>query len=391
MAALSDRATASPVTLHVRLLSGIAEIAPEAWNALLPDSQPFLRHEFLAALERHGCVGEACGWLPRHLVLFRSGELVGAMPLYEKHNSWGEFVFDHAWADAYERSGLRYYPKLVSAVPFTPVTGRRLLADDEVRQAAMSALLDGALDMTRNLPASGLHCLFPGQAECAWLEERELLVRHDCQFHWHNRGYGSFGDFLDALSARKRKNIRRERRRVEQAGVRIRLLDGHCATAGEWEVFDRLYRSLYHRKWGAPALNAAFFREVARKLPEQTLLILAERGGRIIAGALFFRDDRTLYGRHWGCLEQVDCLHFEVCYYQGIEYCIRQGLERFEPGAQGEHKLARGFLPVLTRSAHWIAPQSPYRNAIARFVAQERAAVADYCAGANLHSPYKKK
>lgn len=365
-------------------------IPAPAWNALVRDNHPFLRHEFLQALEAHGCVGDGFGWRPCHIALYEGERLIGAMPLYEKDNGYGEFVFDQAWADAYRRAGLDYYPKLVSAVPYTPAAGQRLLYCPGRGEEVSPVLLQAAEALCRERGASGVHLLFPDRENLEFLVPRPLLVRHDCQFHWHNRGYRDFDDFLARLTARKRKKIRQERRRVREAGVTLRRLDGHRAGDRAWRDFGRFYRRLFEEKWGMATLNEGFFRQVAAQLPGQTLLVLADQAGECIAGALMYRSDDTLYGRHWGAVREVHALHFEACYYQGIEYCIEHGLRRFEPGAQGEHKLARGFLPTLTRSCHWLA-DCPFQPAIAAFVAHERDAVDDYMARMEASTPYRRE
>lgn len=380
----------SPSILNVRIHTQIAEIPPASWNALVQDRHPFLQHEFLAAMERHGCVGERYGWLPRHLAVYEGEELIGAMPLYEKYNSYGEFVFDHAWESAYRRAGLDYFPKLVSATPYTPANGQRLLAKPGREPQVFPALLQGALTLAERIGASGFHCLFPRWEESQYLTDAGLLSRHDCQYHWQNQGYQSFDEFLGRLTAKKRKNIRQERRRVGDASVRLRLLDGHQANERDWQDFSRFYANTFQDKWGIPTFNYGFFRDVATQLPDQVLLVLADWEGRCIAGSLMYRSDHTLYGRHWGCDRHIDCLHFEACYYQGIEYCIDQGLRTFEPGAQGEHKIPRGFLPTLTRSSHWLA-DARFQRPVATFVEHEREAVAQYMAGLRALNPYKQE
>ncbi len=375
--------------VNVKLHARIADIPRDQWNALVVDGYPFLHHEFLHAMESHGCVGEHAGWIPRHIAAYDdNGRLAGAMPLYEKHNSWGEFVFDYAWADAYHRAGIEYYPKLVNAIPFTPATGQRLLLPETGASEISSKLLDGARQVMRQGEFSGIHSLFVRQQDFDLLSTPETLLRIDCQFHWNNQGYDDFAGFLATLKLKKRKNIRQERRRVKDAGVHFRVLDGHSATERDWQVFTRLYRSIYDRKYGAPAFNLDFFLDVSTQLPEQVVLVLADIEDRTVAGALMYADDHTLYGRHWGCDEYVDCLHFETCYYQGIEYCIKHGLTRFDPGAQGEHKVARGFVPTETRSLHWIA-QDDFRRAIADFVTREQRGVRGYMDAVEEHSPYQ--
>ncbi len=386
VAASADTIFAVKLRLHAR----IADVPADQWNALVRGRYPFLRHEFLHAMETHGCVGEEAGWIPRHIALYDAEDrLLGAMPLYEKHNSWGEFVFDYAWADAYHRAGLNYYPKLVNAVPFTPATGQRLLLPEGDESALVAArLLDGSRQVMRQGEFSGVHSLFLDARDFALLSSEEALLRIDCQFHWHNHGYADFDAFLATLRPKKRKNIRQERRRVADAGVRLRRLDGHSASEQDWRDFTRLYRGIYDRKFGAPAFNLAFFLAVAEALPDQVLLVLAEAGGETVAGALMYHDDHTLYGRHWGCDRYFDGLHFEACYYQGIDFCIERGIALFDPGAQGEHKVARGFVPTETRSLHWIA-EDPFRHAIADFVSRERRGVRGYMQAVEAHSPYR--
>jgi predicted N-acyltransferase len=375
--------------LNISIHKQIEAIPAAQWNRLVTDNQPFVRHEFLHAMERHGCVGEQFGWLPRHIAVYQDDGLVAAMPLYEKHNSYGEFVFDHAWADAYQRHGLAYFPKLVSAIPYTPATGQRLLCQPQRREQLSQVLLDTALQLVEQRGASSFHCLFPHLQEHQFLARHQLLTRHDCQFHWHNQGYRQFDDFLAGLTAKKRKNIRQERRRVADAGVVLRRLDGFTATAEDWRHFTRFYNQTFEEKWGIATFNFGFFQEVAQRLPEQVLLVLADLDGQCIAGSLMYRSDTTLYGRHWGSLRQIDCLHFEACYYQGIEYCIEQGLQRFEPGAQGEHKIARGFRPTLTRSSHWIADRR-FRQAVSAHVQHEQDAVQYYMQQLATSLPFKQ-
>ena len=348
-----------------------------------------MRHEFLQAMEEHECVGVKFGWLPRHIGIYQAGKLVAAMPLYEKHNSYGEFVFDHAWADAYQRSGLNYYPKLVSSVPYTPASGQRLLCESGRESELQPMLLQAALQLAESSGASGFHCLFPAADEHQFMEKSGLITRHDCQYHWVNQNYDSFEDFLSRLNSRKRKSIRQQRRKVAESGAEIRLLNGHTATADDWSAFTRFYNETFISKWGMATFNQGFFMQVAEKMPDQLLLVLADLDGECIAGSLMYLSDECLYGRHWGCIREVDQLHFEACYYQGIEFAIRQGLKRFEPGAQGEHKIARGFLPVQTRSSHWICDPR-FQRPISAFCGEERVAVDDYIEQQQQKSPYRK-
>ncbi|MDJ0805968.1 MAG: GNAT family N-acetyltransferase [Gammaproteobacteria bacterium] len=354
----------------------------------MSDHQPFLTHGFLAAMEHQGCVGETFGWLPRHIGVYDDAQLVAAMPLYEKHNSYGEFVFDHAWADAYRQHGLTYFPKLVSAIPYTPATGQRLLCQDHRREELLPMLVNTAMHLTTQLGASGFHCLFPMLDEHRFLQQQALITRHDCQFHWRNEGYRDFEDFLERLTAKKRKNIRQERRRVTDSGVTLRRLDGHTASQADWQDFTRFYDRTFEEKWGIATFNLPFFLEVAQLIPDQILLVLADLDDQCIAGSLMYRSDTTLYGRHWGATRHVDCLHFEACYYQGIDYCIEHGLAVFEPGAQGEHKIARGFRPTLTRSSHWIEDPR-FREPIAAYVRHEQGAIGDYIRELETKLPFK--
>lgn len=378
--------------MEFRCVQTIEEIPAETWDRLAGTDSPFLRHAFLAALERHGCVGAGTGWYPRHLLLEQAGQLLAAAPLYLKTNSYGEFVFDWGWAQAYRRSGLEYYPKLVSAIPYTPAQGPRLLvADDDPRaQPHRQALVDALLVVAAESEVSTLHCLFLQHPDHSALTEAGLATRLSCQFHWHNRGYHSFEDYLGALVSKKRKNIRRERRLVAEAGLELATVRGAELSVHEWATVHALYRDTFERLGGLATLTLPFFREAARTLAEQLLVTIARRHGDIVAAAIMWRGREVLYGRHWGCFESHDALHFEACYYRGIEYCIEQGLARFEPGAQGEHKLARGFLPVLTRSSHWVA-HAGYRRAVADFASREDEAVRAYAEELEEHSPYREE
>lgn len=374
----------------IKIHTAMSELNQHAWNALVKDNNPFLRYEFLQALEEHNCVGEHFGWLPRHIAIYENDDLIAAMPVYEKYNSYGEFVFDNAWADAWQRVGLPYYPKLVVAVPYTPTMGQRLLVKHDDVTQLNCMLLDTLKALAEKRQASGVHILFPETKEQDWLQQQAgMFSRHDCQFHWRNQAYQCFDDFLSALTAKKRKNIRQERRRVVNAGVTFRVLDGHTATAKDWQEFSFFYQNTFDEKWGTATLNEAFFNAVAKALPEQIVLVMADQHDECIAGALMYRSDTALYGRYWGCSKHIDALHFEACYYQGIEYCIEQGLQRFEPGAQGEHKIARGFVPTQTRSSHWLA-ENPFQASIEQFVQHEKEATAQYVEDCMQHIPYRK-
>ena len=378
--------------MHAAVTDSLAAIHREQWNRVAGTAHPFLRHEFLDALERHGCVGEAYGWHPRHILVYADdGCLAGAAPLYLKDNSYGEFVFDWSWADALQRAGKAYYPKLVSAIPYTPVTGARLLVrPDAARPAVTAALLRAALELTGASGASSLHWLFTDERDTQLLQEHGFLRRTGCHFHWHNDGYRSFDDFLSRLSSRKRKKIRRERRYVEEAGIRMDIIHGNEASEAQWRAMHRFYQSTFLRKAGIPTLSLEFFLEISRSMGEQIVLVMASLDDRPVAGAINLRSDKALYGRHWGCLEKFHSLHFETCYYQGIEYCIDNGLSLFEPGVQGEHKISRGFSPTLTCSAHWIT-DPPFRAAVARYLLNEHELVLDYCHEMRRYVPYKDK
>ncbi|MEO1766817.1 GNAT family N-acetyltransferase [Thiobacter aerophilum] len=378
---MNKEADLAPARLEV--VHALAEVEAAQWDELA-GGQPFVRHAFLQALETTGCVSEARGWLPWHLILRKADKRCAALPLYLKHHSRGEFVFDSSWAEAYVRRGGRYYPKLLTAVPFTPVTGRRLLGAPEDRQA----LIEAALNLVRELGVSSWHCLFPTEGEAHALARAGLLLRRGVQFHWHNAGYGSFEDFLAELARNPRKKIRQERRRVREAGVDFQWRSGAEITEADWRFFERCYRNTYREHGSMPYLNLDFFLELGRRLGDHCLLIIAHQHGVPIASALNLFDDQALYGRYWGSLRFVSGLHFETCYYQGIEFCIARGLSRFEGGAQGEHKLARGLVPVTTWSAHWIA-DAGLREAVARFLAQETEVLADYVATLNEHTPLR--
>ncbi|MBK1705142.1 GNAT family N-acetyltransferase [Halochromatium glycolicum] len=376
---------------QLRVHPSIAEIPGTAWDALAGDDLPHLCHAFLLAMERHGCVGERFGWLPRHLALYDQDEqLVAAAPAYLKFNSYGEFVFDWAWADAYQRAGLRYYPKLVIASPYTPATGQRVLTGDAPNRAELaSALVRGSVKVANELDVSGVHWLFSSEEEVDWMREAGLMARLGCQFHWTNQGYADFDALLASFSAEKRKKIKRERRRVTEAGVRIRRVPGNAASDAEWAVFHRLYEDTFDKRGGIPTLSLSFFREIGETMGESTLLVLAEHGGEIVAAAFCLVGARSLYGRHWGCSKEFHSLHFEACYYQGLEHCIEQGLQRFEPGAQGEHKVARGFMPTRTWSTHWLA-EPAFREPISHFLAHEIDAVEEYIGEMAARSPYRQ-
>ena len=373
--------------MEARFIRSLAEVDAAEWNALPGAEAPFLRHEFLSALEASGCATAATGWNAHHvLVRAPDGRLAGALPLYLKSHSWGEFVFDFAWAEAHHRAGLRYYPRLVSAVPFTPATGARLLADGDRPRAA---LLEAARALGQALNVSSLHVLFPRPADRETLERAGLLPRLDCQFHWSNAGYAAFDDFLAGFTAEKRKKVRRERRRVRESGLECRSLAGHELDDGLIDAIYRLHAATFARHGHAPYLNRDFFAELARTMPGNLVVELASLHGEPVACAIMLRGADTLYGRYWGASGDFHSLHFELCYYRGIDYCIREGLGRFEPGTQGEHKLLRGFRPTPVWSVHEIADPR-FSAAIGDWLARERAAMQEWLSAATAHLPFRQ-
>ncbi len=370
----------------LRILEDLAGVDPAQWDALA-GGNPTLAHAFLDTLHRTGCASKASGWSPQFPTLWRGGRLVGACPLYVKSHSFGEYVFDWAWADAYERHGLAYYPKLLAAVPFTPATGPRLLAADAAARARLARVL---LESARDAGVSSLHVLFPDEADAAALRAQGLLERTGVQFHWSNPGYASFDAFLAQLSHDKRKKLKQERRRVAEAGVRLRRLTGREASARDWDFFNTCYRRTYREHRSTPYLSRAFFGMLAERMPDNVLLVLAERAGRPVAAALDLFGGGALYGRYWGSLEYVPGLHFEACYYQAMEFCIERGIALFEGGAQGEHKHARGFLPQTTRSFHWLAHPA-FERAIDDYLAREGQGIAAYVDELNERTPFRKE
>lgn len=384
----------SEEALTVRTLSSLGDLPTAAWDACAragAEFNPFVTHAFLSALEEAGCVGGRTGWTPLHLVVERSGTVLGVAPAYLKTHSMGEYVFDHAWADAFERAGGRYYPKLQVAVPFTPVPGPRLMAlPGADANTLRGALAQGMAAVVDKLGASSAHATFLDEDTWNTLADVGFLKRQDQQFHWFNRGYGTFEGFLSSLASRKRKTIARERRDAVANGITIRRLTGRDITEAHWDAFFAFYTDTGNRKWGRPYLNRRFFSLLGDRLAEHVLLILAYRAGRPIAGALNLIGSHALYGRHWGALEHHPFLHFEVCYYQAIEHAIDVGLARVEAGAQGEHKLARGYVPVPTYSAHLIADPGLER-AIAHYLDRERRAVVEMMAELADQAPYRQE
>jgi uncharacterized protein len=376
-------------TIEITIAPRLADVDAAQWDALANPvgarRDSFVTHAFLATLEDARCVGEDTGWEPCHLVAREGAVLVGAMPLYAKHHSYGEYVFDHAWADAMRRAGGRYYPKLQCAVPFTPVTGTRIFA---INDGVRDRLIAGAKEAARKLQASSTHITFPTLDEWARAGELGYLQRTGVQFHWTNEGYGSFDDFLAALSSGKRKNIRKERARA-QDGLTIRRLQGEAITPAHWDFFFRCYMDTGSRKWGSPYLNRTFFHLLGDRMARDCVLFVAEDEGRPIACALNLLGSDTIYGRYWGCTRDVPFLHFELCYYQAMDYAIEHRLRLVEAGAQGEHKLLRGYAPVATYSAHWIEHRG-LRDAVAQFLSAEMPAVAHEIEALNEHTPFRK-
>lgn len=405
-------------TLQIEVRDSLADIEPAQWNALSNDGNPFLQYEFLHTLDVTGCLGKSTGWYPRYFLLWSGEEdaleLVGAVPAYVKTNSYGEFVFDWAWAEAYERHQLEYYPKLVSSIPFTPATGRRiLLREDQPVEDSIKLLASALRQFADSQDYSSVHYLFVTEAESDVLSAvvpalsdsddaentdepnyaTDHLKRIDCQYHWHNDSYATFEDFLARCTSKRRKTIRRERRHVSDAGIRLEQRLGSTLSAQEWCWVHGYYESTFDRKWGNPSLTRAFFEQIGELMGDQVLIVFAyddtdEDPEWPVACSIMFIGTTTLYGRFWGCRREFNSLHFEACYYQGIEYCIAQGIQNFEPGAQGEHKITRGFVPTITRSAHYIRhPQ--FRDAIADYLSQEIPHIEQRCKGLNDLLPFK--
>ncbi|HEY8606297.1 MAG TPA: GNAT family N-acetyltransferase [Noviherbaspirillum sp.] len=373
---------------RTRIVSSLSAIASQ-WDALVAaqtDANPFLSSAFLDALHESGSASAATGWQPQYLTVWQGEELAAALPLYVKGHSYGEYVFDWAWADAYKRNGLDYYPKLLAAIPFTPVAGSRLLARSAAAESALVAALRG---LQEDNGLSSTHVLFPPEAQALRLHEAGFMLRNGVQFHWMNPGYADFEAFLATLERKKRKNIRAERRKVQEAGITFRHVPGTEAREADWRFFKRCYDHTYAAHWSTPYLNLDFFLRIGRTMPANLRLVVAEREGRPIASSLVVHDAQVLYGRYWGALEDVPCLHFETAYYQPMAFCIAAGIGRFEGGAQGEHKMARGFLPVKTWSAHWLAHPA-FADAVERFLEQESGGIDAYIDELREHDPFRQ-
>jgi uncharacterized protein len=379
-----------PGAIDTRELASIDEVPAAQWDALQGTDCPFLRHAFLAALEHSGCVGEGTGWSPAHLTLLRNGELIGATPVYRKSHSWGEFVFDFGWAQAYARHGLDYYPKLLCAVPFSPVNAPRLLVQKGSEEAALrQALILALVTFTREQNLSSAHALFVDATERDQFAAAGWLLRRDVQFHWHNQRYANFSQYLDTFTAEKRKKIKRERRRCAEQGITFETLTGPDLSPELLKTIYALHARTFHDHGHEPYLNLRFFHEIAATMGHSLMVKLARFEGQAVATSVFLWSPAALYGRYWGAAEQFHSLHFECCYHQGIEFCIEQGIERFEPGTQGEHKVSRGFSPALTWSAHHVSDPR-FREAIAAALKAEGPAVDAYAAQIQAHTPFRK-
>ena len=373
---------------RTHIVSSLSDVGQAEWDALVrvqEQPNPFLSYAFLHALHESGSAAPETGWQPQYVVLYEGATLAAALPLYVKGHSYGEYVFDWAWADAYQRHGLDYYPKLLSAIPFTPVSGPRLLARDARARTALVEVLKATQSASE---VSSTHILFPPGEEARQLEDAGFMLRSGVQFHWLNQGYASFEDFLATLEHKKRKNIRAERRKVREAGVTLRRVRGRDAQDADWVLFNRCYRNTYKAHYSTPYLNLDFFRRIGAAMPDNILLVIAEREGQPVAASLVIHDKTTLYGRYWGELEHVPCLHFEASYYQPLEFCIEQKIAVFEGGAQGEHKMARGFLPTKTWSAHWLAHPS-FADAVQRFLERESGGIDEYVDELNERTPFR--
>lgn len=377
--------------MEVKQIKSMTQVDGVAWNRLTGDAYPFLRHEFLLALEQSGSVSEQTGWVPAHLLVIDQDELVAFMPLYLKQHSWGEYVFDHQWAQAYQQQGIAYYPKWLTAIPLTPCQGARIVIKAAIDPLEVTQLLLNFIkQLSDKLGISSWHCLFPDLQQAELLQSLGLSIREGVQFHWFNQGYRDFNDFLQTLNAGKRKMLKRERRRVNEQGVRLLRIAGPNVSDLQWQVFFQLYTMTYLKRGSQPYLNLAFFRQIAATMGERLLLVLAIKDNNIIAAALSFVGEDTLYGRYWGCFEEYNSLHFEACYYQGLDYCIEHGLNRFDSGAQGEHKISRGFEPITTYSAHWIK-DARLAKSIEHFLAREQKIMQLYKQDAATYLPFKQE
>jgi predicted N-acyltransferase len=380
--------------LVAKIVNSLDDVSKTAWDACAGDSNPFLSYDFLHSLETSGCVQADTGWQPQHIILYHSDDeddLLAVMPLYLKSHSQGEYVFDHGWADAYERAGGRYYPKFQSSIPFTPATASKLLIKDCAdNQHLKEALISTAIQFTRNAEISSFHLTFVPEHEVQSYAKMGLLIRNDQQFHWFNKGYKTFDDFLAALSSRKRKQIKKERRSALESGIKIYHFTGSELCEEHWDAFYEFYIDTGNRKWGQPYLNRQFFSEISSRMADKIILMLCERDGNYIAGALNFLGVDTIYGRHWGCIEDHPFLHFETCYYQAIEYAITHKLGCVEAGAQGPHKIARGYEPTKTYSAHYLRDEG-FHRAVESFLQMETREVNAHIDYLGERTPFRKE
>ena len=376
--------------MQVEVGSALDKIDSTEWNSLSHGDNPFVRYEFLSALETNQCVDPQYGWHPYHiLVKDDEGKLIAAAPSYLKTNSYGEFVFDWSWAEAYERAGADYYPKLICAAPFTPATGPRLLVHSEADfDTCASSLLAAAKAVVDQQKLSGMHWLFPQKPEADLMERHDYLRRMGCQYIWLNNDYNDFEDFLAGCTSKKRKNMRRERKRVAEQGITLQLHHGSELKEKDWRDVIGFYLDTFNRKWGTPTLNVKFFTEVGKTMGDDIIIVFASHNNQRVACSVMFKGGDTLFGRYWGCHEDFHSLHFETCYYQGIDYCITQGLKRFEPGAQGEHKISRGFIPTPTWSAHYLRDEN-FRSAVAQFLKQETPLMEKRCEELHTLLPFR--
>jgi hypothetical protein len=380
-----DKGVGGRVTIH----HSFNEIMANDWNALIPSDSPILRHEFLSAFETSGCVIQNTGWEPHHLGLYDAGTLVAAAPCYLKYHSYGEYIFDWDWARAYQRARIAYYPKLLLAIPFTPISGRRLLTHPNVdRQLAGSVISAAVLQLAKDTSASSIHSLFTTASDNELLKTAGFIQRRGNQFHWENHDYENFTDFLSALNSKRRKNILRERRTIEENHISFRWLSGHNATTRDWSFFYSCYQATIEEHGAIPYLNKSFFQLIGETMPNQILLLIAQKQEQDIAAAFFLKGERSLYGRYWGTISRVSNLHFETCFYQPIEYCIQNHLKRFEAGAQGEHKLNRGLIPTSVQSMHWLS-HPDFFEAVKHYSQEELESIQQYQNILQTHSPYK--
>jgi predicted N-acyltransferase len=377
--------------MKIKKISNISEIDAEIWNNLIEDDYPFIRHEFLLALEESGSVSIKTGWQPQHLLVYSNNELIACMPMYLKFHSRGEYVFDNQWAQAYMQQGMEYYPKWLSAIPFTPCQGKRFYSRSNSESATiLKFIFEYIKENVDQYDISSWHCLFPDAEQAELLHSIGLSLRENVQFHWINRNYRDFIDFLDTFNSRNRKKIKRERRRIKEQGIQLLRIAGQEISDSQLQIFYEFYQITYLKKGMHPYLNKTFFIKIVESMPERLLLVIATQNKNSVGAALSFISNDTLYGRYWGCYDEFHSLHFETCYYQGLEFCIENGLKIFNSGAQGEHKIARGFEPVITYSAHWFKNPT-FAQAIDNFLDRETSAIEQYKNETTNFLPYKNR